>query len=480
MVDAIINPATGRCVKKTGKIGRMLIDSGIRPAPCKDDVIINPTTGRIVAKTGKIGQTLSRRGRQVPCKEDEIRNPSTDRCVKRTGKIGQKILGRGRNPPTEKEKELDPKYIYNPDTDKYVLKASETGKKILSKLAKDAKELELPDTEDISVKNILPTNRRTKPRDYMSRQQVENAFGTGIFDIIPSGYRIVRRIGDDSVYGSVWLLCDYSRTFRNCNLVMKIQPFYVDKKALWERYNSKTRTDTWEQYYDLMREAMWREFQIRSMQEAKTQKEFAKHDLSPRVLIKRFYTHGDIEYFVMIMDRIDMSVSEFIQSYSRGRDVESVCQVIVDGIAKLIQDMCKYRLIHGDMHIGNVGMVFLLNEKKDDEEYKEGDEKDDAPVEPIIRFFLIDFGWSSVGNDKVQCAPRLEFLQFLRTVMDEDHNNFKNKKLQKCLTKNIFELYKSIFTNDPLPLRYEDVDREYKKEHRRYAENYFFKLIQIA
>jgi len=74
---------------------------------CKSDKIINPITGRCVKRTGKIGkQILSESKNNVEsesknsydkkskskCKSDQIINPRTGRCVKRTGKIGKQIL----------------------------------------------------------------------------------------------------------------------------------------------------------------------------------------------------------------------------------------------------------------------------------------------------------------------------------------------------------------------------------------------------
>ena len=91
---------------------------------CKSIQIRNPKTGRCVSRTGKIGkQILSRRSRsrsRTPprrvspkrkspkplksCKSNQVRNPKSGRCVSRTGKIGKQILSRrsrsrSRTPP---------------------------------------------------------------------------------------------------------------------------------------------------------------------------------------------------------------------------------------------------------------------------------------------------------------------------------------------------------------------------------------------
>lgn len=57
------------------------------PTECPPDKIINPATGRCVLKTGKIGRTIL----QTPCPPDKVRNPTTKRCVKKTGAIGKTL-----------------------------------------------------------------------------------------------------------------------------------------------------------------------------------------------------------------------------------------------------------------------------------------------------------------------------------------------------------------------------------------------------
>ena len=75
--DKILNPKTGRCVKKDGKIGKELMKQTPKtpkqtpkqtpkPTPktpkptksCPPDKILNPKTGRCVKRDGKIGKTL--------------------------------------------------------------------------------------------------------------------------------------------------------------------------------------------------------------------------------------------------------------------------------------------------------------------------------------------------------------------------------------------------------------------------------------
>jgi tRNA A-37 threonylcarbamoyl transferase component Bud32 len=75
---------------------------------CKSNQIRNPATNRCVKKSGSIGKAIlkkrkrrrskSNRRRSSACKSNQIRNPATNRCVKKTGSIGKAILKKRRTP----------------------------------------------------------------------------------------------------------------------------------------------------------------------------------------------------------------------------------------------------------------------------------------------------------------------------------------------------------------------------------------------
>jgi len=75
----ILNPKSGRCVKKDGKIGKELImkakkskksKKGSKPKKtCSDDQILNPKSGRCVKKDGKIGKELIMKAKKKSAKE---------------------------------------------------------------------------------------------------------------------------------------------------------------------------------------------------------------------------------------------------------------------------------------------------------------------------------------------------------------------------------------------------------------------------
>jgi len=124
--DQILNPATNRCVSKYGVKGRRLLNvsntvnktqnneknnsSKMKKVKiCPEDKIVNPATNRCVSKTGAKGKQLlnesviinrpkfddkidSKKKKVKICSEHQIVNPTTNRCVSKTGTIGRQLL----------------------------------------------------------------------------------------------------------------------------------------------------------------------------------------------------------------------------------------------------------------------------------------------------------------------------------------------------------------------------------------------------
>jgi hypothetical protein len=124
--DQILNPATNRCVSKYGLKGRRLLNvsntvnktqnneknnsSKMKKVKiCPEDKIVNPATNRCVSKTGAKGKQLlnesviinrpkfddkndSKKKKVKICSERQIVNPTTNRCVSKTGTIGRQLL----------------------------------------------------------------------------------------------------------------------------------------------------------------------------------------------------------------------------------------------------------------------------------------------------------------------------------------------------------------------------------------------------
>ena len=88
--DKIMNPDTGRCVSKTGVIGKKLlgkpdvvptIPDSKKKVECPGDKIMNPKTGRCVSKAGVVGKKLLPLNKKKDCPENKVLNPKTGRCV---------------------------------------------------------------------------------------------------------------------------------------------------------------------------------------------------------------------------------------------------------------------------------------------------------------------------------------------------------------------------------------------------------------
>jgi hypothetical protein len=108
--DKILNPVSGVCVSKTGKIGKELLNNPDNPdkpdkpiKKCPEDKILNPISGVCVSKTGKIGKELLNKlanpdklDKPVKkCPVDKILNPISGVCVSKTSKIGKELIKKG-------------------------------------------------------------------------------------------------------------------------------------------------------------------------------------------------------------------------------------------------------------------------------------------------------------------------------------------------------------------------------------------------
>lgn len=108
--NKILNPKTKKCVSRTGKIGRKLVQSSKSKSSaekkkpptkiCPPNKIINPKTKRCVSRIGKIGREIVNKIKPKPgslkdvtiCPPNKILNPKTKRCVLRSGKIGRELV----------------------------------------------------------------------------------------------------------------------------------------------------------------------------------------------------------------------------------------------------------------------------------------------------------------------------------------------------------------------------------------------------
>ncbi len=98
--NKVLNPATGRCVLKTGAIGKKILAA--QAAPQKQPAAKKAAHQKQPAKKAspqkqpaakKAAPQKPAAQKQIICPPDKILNPATGRCVKKTGTIGKKLLG---------------------------------------------------------------------------------------------------------------------------------------------------------------------------------------------------------------------------------------------------------------------------------------------------------------------------------------------------------------------------------------------------
>ena len=87
--EKILNPATNRCVKKDGKIGKKLL---AKKPVAKKPVAKKPVAKKPVAKKPVAKKPVAKKPVAKKCPNDKVLNPHTNRCVKKDGKVGKKVL----------------------------------------------------------------------------------------------------------------------------------------------------------------------------------------------------------------------------------------------------------------------------------------------------------------------------------------------------------------------------------------------------
>lgn len=96
------NPDTGRCVSKSGKIGKKILEEESDDIPIarrpkrtsKRSASKKRSPSKKRASARRAPKRASSKKRASPCPSGKVRNPKTGRCVSKTGKIGKSILSK--------------------------------------------------------------------------------------------------------------------------------------------------------------------------------------------------------------------------------------------------------------------------------------------------------------------------------------------------------------------------------------------------
>ena len=187
--DQICNKETGKCVSKTGRIGKKIlggkakgkqsIRKKTREGSESPDILkrFNPVSAssdeEYIPDTDDSKDKAA--GGCPPCPDDKICNPETGKCVLKSGRKGKEILAnkpkkavavKKCSPPCPDDK------ICNPETGKCVLKSGRKGKELMKKTGKkeeeDEEDEEEEDEEDIDPKDIFPLIKMN-PSDIKSK-----------------------------------------------------------------------------------------------------------------------------------------------------------------------------------------------------------------------------------------------------------------------------------------------------------------------
>jgi ribA/ribD-fused uncharacterized protein len=86
--DQIRNPITNRCVSRTSKLGKSILQNQRTPSPQTRKA--SPQRKQQTPSS----QTRKASPQRKECTPDQIRNPDTNRCVSRTTKLGKSILAK--------------------------------------------------------------------------------------------------------------------------------------------------------------------------------------------------------------------------------------------------------------------------------------------------------------------------------------------------------------------------------------------------
>ncbi len=315
------------------------------------------------------------------CPPGKICNPASKRCVFSRGKVGKKIRAasparkRSKSPRSRRSSEVkskcagkvcpsDPKEkVCNPSTGRCVLKDGKVGKKF-SRRSRSRARAARPSRAVLAARARVPKVPKLK-----AARVFNTPYGKEIRKMLPAGVTEFSKLGRGT-FGVVYLSCVDSKNPKTCSVfkVERIPKNYEDMKDV----------------------------------EPAMQRKFANHGLAPKVRNVRFTRNnkGSL-YRIIEMEKIAGTLA----SYLKIKRPLRVLEMIAEWVSDLIESMCKYGLIHGDMHLDNIGYNLLEDKMFYGKAY---------PV--AMNLQLIDFGWACCANKAVPCNPRMELLQLARTA----------------------------------------------------------------
>jgi tRNA A-37 threonylcarbamoyl transferase component Bud32 len=396
----IRNPKTGRCVNRSGRVGKQIVRSPRRATPCRSGQIRNPKTGRCVKRSGAIGRAIASRRRRArskskkPCTSSQIRNPKTGRCVKRTGAIGRSLVPRRRKSPSKRKspakikKPCTSSQVRNPKTGRCVKRTGAIGRTLVSRS---------------KSRGPSPIRAKNSP---VRKLSPEKAKVTDMF-VVDKKVKKIENI-----------------VIPNCG----IQLLYVLGKGIsGSTYVGKDLTTS--------QLVVVKTFGSQSLKQSEIdmQKLFYQHKIgAPKLLKMCSDKKGTFSGQILVMKLDPFAINAGMFSNILSRQVlttsetgKKVLDAMIDSIDKIITRMKQYKVMHGDFHASNIG--FQQTKSITHTAISEYVISEGVVISPL----LIDFGWSG----KVYSPfPDIDILQFIRCITP-----YIDKKLKSENAKYIYD-----------------------------------------
>jgi len=152
------------------------------------------------------------------------------------------------------------------------------------------------------------------------------------------------------------------------------------------------------------------------------QRRFYKHGIAPKVLYESHIKKGRVVTSVVVMQKYSRNTLGHVLAGSEltAKELDNVFK----GIASLLDKMCKAKLVHGDMHWGNIGL-------------------EETSGRDLYKYKLLDFGQSAPAS----CDRKLELLQMLRTINMFEFKGHNASYLEKKLRDYYARKYGAIATS---------------------------------
>jgi tRNA A-37 threonylcarbamoyl transferase component Bud32 len=482
----ICNPKTGRCVLKTGKIGKNISKSHLslikKSSSIKRSLIkrLSPLVNKhssVVKKfssTKRFVKTASIKQKKR-CKSKQILNLKTNRCVKKDGKIGKLLLLSRKNKKISSSdrviKTVSIKKLSNLTKRISPLRTSISPRLSIHKLHKRIKynytspikrtlNVFQDNTNDNSpikrTLNVFQDNRAIKKSmsqklskqfknssPQLQKKEHKLSYESPTLNII-NFTNIIKK--DKNIHKKIK---KYGSGLFNCLLKNANKIPDVVKHLSRRNENMIVNTDDIEVLQSLGEGSYGSAYIINIVDTPvvikiiSINKKFnSKHFNYEYHMQELFYQSKlpvPLPYFKCIFSGenknnqygiIAMKIDEHSLEFGMAFDIlkkkqsPDTLDFIVKSINKLIKKMCDNNLVHGDFHWGNFGLSYKQRY------YNSGICIKDKKFYPL----LIDFGFSTTRP----CEPRLTLIQLLRTLEYSDEKDDKyiheyNKKYLKVL-----------------------------------------------